>query len=88
LEPSFRNSLLDVMNRAVPRDGLARMSLEAGDEELRGMPRTWMQVCTNDALYSDGVCYAMALEEAGVAAYVLVEGAGVGGGAGGRGGDG
>lgn len=66
VDPSFRNSLLGAMNRAVPRDGLARMPLEAEEEELRGMPRTWMQVCTNDALYSDGVCYAMALEEAGV----------------------
>ncbi|KAK0749297.1 Alpha/Beta hydrolase protein, partial [Schizothecium vesticola] len=66
LEPSFRNSLLGVMNRAMPRDGLARMPLEAGGEVLRGLPRTWMQMCTNDALYSDGVCYAIALEEAGV----------------------
>lgn len=66
VDPSFRNSLLGAMSRAVPRDGLARMPLEAGEEELRGLPRTWMQVCTNDALYSDGVCYAMALEEVGV----------------------
>lgn len=65
-DPSFRNSLLGAMNRAVPRDGLARMPLEARGDELRGMPKTWIQVCTNDALYSDGVCYAMALEEAGV----------------------
>ncbi|KAK1833195.1 Alpha/Beta hydrolase protein [Podospora conica] len=66
VDPSFRNSLLGAMNRAVPRDGLARMPLEAGTEELRGLPRTWIQVCTNDTLYSDGVCYAMSLEEAGV----------------------
>lgn len=74
VEPSFRNSLLGAMSRAVPRDGLPRMPLEAGEEELRGLPRTWMQVCTNDALYSDGVCYAMALEEAGVEVRVDVRG--------------
>jgi len=30
------------------------------------MPRTWIQVCSNDSLYSDGVCYAKPLEEVGV----------------------
>ncbi|KAK0655795.1 Alpha/Beta hydrolase protein [Cercophora newfieldiana] len=65
-EPSFYNSLLGFMKREVPRDGLERMPLEAEEEVLRKLPRTWIQVCTNDAVYSDGVCYAKALEDAGV----------------------
>jgi acetyl esterase/lipase len=65
-EESFMNCLLGKMIRAVPRDGLDYMPLEAPEEELRGMPRTWIQVCSNDGLYSDGVCYAKALEEVGV----------------------
>ncbi|KXH26851.1 hypothetical protein CSAL01_05298 [Colletotrichum salicis] len=64
--PSFVTSLLGVFSRAVPRDGLERMPLEAGAETLAALPRTWVQVCSNDTLYSDGVCYAMALAEAGV----------------------
>ncbi|KAB5547108.1 Alpha/Beta hydrolase protein [Coniochaeta sp. 2T2.1] len=64
---SFANCLLGKMVRSVPRDGLEYMPLEAGEEELRGMPtRAWVQVCSNDGLYSDGVCYARALEEVGV----------------------
>ncbi|KAK6208933.1 hypothetical protein QIS74_12451 [Colletotrichum tabaci] len=70
--PDFATSLLGVFVRAVPRDGLEKMPLEAGEEELRGMPRTWVQVCSNDTLYSDGVCYAMALREAGIEVRVEV----------------
>lgn len=65
-EPSFRNSLLGRMDRAVARDGLERMPLEAPAGLLAALPRTWVQVCTNDVLYSDGVCYARALGDAGV----------------------
>jgi acetyl esterase/lipase len=65
-EPSFWNCLLGPMKRDEPRDGLERMPLEAPEEVLKGMPRTRIQVCTNDGLYSDGVCYAKALEDAGV----------------------
>ncbi|KAK3395541.1 Alpha/Beta hydrolase protein [Sordaria brevicollis] len=65
-EPSFWNSLLGQMKRAVPRDGLERMPLEADEETLKRLPRTWIQLCTNDSLYSDGLCYAKALEEVGV----------------------
>ncbi|KAL2112818.1 hypothetical protein VUR80DRAFT_6389 [Thermomyces stellatus] len=72
---AFVTTLAGFMRRAVPRDGLARMPLEACEEDLRGLPRTWIQVCTNDVLYSDGVCYAMALEDAGVEVRVgVVEG--------------
>ena len=65
-EPSFWNSLLGQMKRQTPRDGLERMPLECPEEALKELPRTWIQVCTNDALYSDGICYAKALEDAGV----------------------
>lgn len=47
----------------MPRDGLERMPLEAEEEILKRLPRTWIRLCTNDSLYSDGVCYAKALEE-------------------------
>lgn len=63
---SFDTSLLGVMERESPRDGLERMPLEALERDLMGMPRTWVQVCTNDVLYSDGVCYARILGQAGV----------------------
>lgn len=63
---SFDTSLLGVMQRDVPRDGLDRMPLEAEEESLKGMPRTWIQVCTNDVLYSDGACYAKVLRNTGV----------------------
>jgi len=67
LHPSFANCLLGKMVRAVPRDGLAYMPLEAPREELARMPgRAWVQVCSNDGLYGDGVCYARALEGVGV----------------------
>ncbi|GKT45943.1 AB hydrolase superfamily protein [Colletotrichum spaethianum] len=70
--PSFTSTLGNVFRRVSPRDGLETLPLEAKPEELRGMPRTWVQVCSNDTLYSDGVCYAMALTEAGVEVRVEV----------------
>ncbi|KAM0322672.1 hypothetical protein ACHAQA_009261 [Verticillium albo-atrum] len=74
MEP-FTTSLLGVFKRDEVRDGLERMPLEASVSELSGLGRTWVQVCTNDTLYSDGVCYAMALKEAGVEVKVdVVEG--------------
>lgn len=73
--PSFRTVLLDRLDMDGPRDGLARMPLEAEVGEVRGMPRTWVQVCTNDVLYSDGACYVRLLREAGVEVRVdVVEG--------------
>ncbi|CAK7236282.1 hypothetical protein SCUCBS95973_009554 [Sporothrix curviconia] len=63
--PKFATTLLGRMNRLVPRDGLPYMPLEAPVELLAVQPRHWIQVCTNDMLYSDGVCYAKALETAG-----------------------
>lgn len=63
--PSFRTSLLAHLYTD-PREGLEKMPLEAKVDELRGLPRTWVQLCTNDALYSDGACYVEALRDAGV----------------------
>lgn len=63
---SFDTSLLGFMHRDLARDGLESMPLEASQESLKGMPRTWIQVCTNDVLYSDGACYAKILRDAGV----------------------
>lgn len=65
-DPSFWNSLLGPMLREVPRDGLERMPLEAPLDVMKQHPRTWIQLCTNDSLFSDGLCYAKALEDAGV----------------------
>lgn len=64
-DPSFATSLLGRLN-SDPREGLNKMPLEAEAEDLKDMPRTWVQVCTNDALYSDGACYARVLRDAGV----------------------
>ncbi|KAH8662131.1 Alpha/Beta hydrolase protein [Xylariales sp. PMI_506] len=63
---SFVTTLLGQFRRDIPRDGLGRMPLECPGEELRGLPRTWVQLCTNDVLYSDGLCYAKALQDVGV----------------------
>lgn len=64
--PAFQTSLFSRLDMDGPRDGLRRMPLEAPAEELEGMPRTWVQVCTNDSLYSDGACYVKLLKDAGV----------------------
>lgn len=69
---SFATSLGGIFTMEPARAGLEKMPLESEVEELRGKGRTWIQVCTNDTLYSDGVCYAMALEEAGVEVDVRV----------------
>lgn len=63
--PAFQTSLFSRLDMDGPRDGLRRMPLEAEAEELKGMPRTWVQVCTNDSLYSDGACYVKLLKDAG-----------------------
>ncbi|PSR90728.1 Alpha/Beta hydrolase protein [Coniella lustricola] len=64
-DPSFQTTLLTRLDMEGPRDGLERMPLEVDDAALKGMPRTWIQVCTNDVLYSDGACYARVLRGAG-----------------------
>lgn len=73
VSPSFITSLGGYLQRSEPRDGLDKLPLEASAEELTGLPRTWIQLCTNDTIYSDGLCYAMLLREAGVETAVQVE---------------
>lgn len=68
----FVSSIFGIFVMDPPRAGLEKMPLEAGVEQLKGKGRTWIQVCTNDSLYSDGICYAMILEEAGVDVEVRV----------------
>lgn len=63
--PAFQTSLFSRLDMNGPRDGLKCMPLEAQTAELTGMPRTWVQVCTNDSLYSDGACYVKLLKDAG-----------------------
>jgi acetyl esterase/lipase len=56
-----------VLNRYdTPRDGLERMPGEAAPAHVGGLPRVWIQVCTNDPLVGDGVDYARLLQRAGV----------------------
>jgi acetyl esterase/lipase len=64
MSPAFHTSLLSApaVNSA-NRTG-KELPLEAYD--LSGMPRHWIQVCTNDIYYSDGACYAMLLKQGGV----------------------
>lgn len=73
LDPSFITYLFQELKRAVPRDGLDTLPLETTKQELAGHPRTWVQLCTNDTLYADGLCYAMALVDAGVDVQVDVQ---------------
>lgn len=67
--PSFETSLLKIYSDPA-RDNTPSLPLEA--ETFHDLPRTWIQVCTNDLYYSDGICYAAALREAGVEVAVNV----------------
>ncbi|QPC69804.1 hypothetical protein HYE68_000556 [Fusarium pseudograminearum] len=73
VSPSFITSLNGYLNRDVPRDGLEKLPLEATAAELKEHPRTWIQITSNDTLYSDGLCYGMLLREAGVEVKMQVE---------------
>ncbi|KAF8859358.1 hypothetical protein BDZ45DRAFT_714100 [Acephala macrosclerotiorum] len=55
------NAALNAGNRTT-----SPLPLEVEEEKLSKLPRHWIQVSTNDIYYSDGVCYAEALREAGV----------------------
>jgi acetyl esterase/lipase len=66
LDPSFVTSLISYLTRQIPRDGLETLPIEASRESLMNHAPTWIQLCTNDTLYSDGLCYGMALLDAGV----------------------
>lgn len=69
---SFLNSMSSYLGRNEPRDGLKTLPIEAESKVLRKLPKTWIQISTNDTLYSDGLCYAIALQEAGVEVHVDV----------------
>ncbi|KAF4978489.1 hypothetical protein FZEAL_5135 [Fusarium zealandicum] len=73
VSPTFVTSLNGYLNRDVPRDGLEKLPLEATRDEVEGHPRTWIQLSSNDTIYSDGLCYAFLLREAGVEVQVQVE---------------
>ncbi|CAM1501825.1 Fc.00g038090.m01.CDS01 [Cosmosporella sp. VM-42] len=73
VSPTFISSINGYLNREFPRDNLESLPLEATQEELEGLPPTWIQLSTNDTIYSDGLCYAMVLREAGADVQVEVE---------------
>ncbi len=54
-----RTDAMVELKRKIPRDGLKHMPLEASRDDLRGQPPHWIQVCTNDMLYSDGMCIGL-----------------------------
>ncbi|RSM17641.1 hypothetical protein CDV31_003566 [Fusarium ambrosium] len=70
---TFITSLGGYLQRDAPRDGLDKLPLEATKDELEGHPRTWIQLVSNDTIYSDGLCYAILLRETGIEAQVQVE---------------
>ena len=60
----FHTSLLSSAAVNAANRTTSKMPLEA--ETWEGLPRHWIQVCTNDIYYSDGVLYGECLREAGV----------------------
>ena len=60
----FHTSLLS--GAAVNNGNRTTTLLPLEADNLKGMPKHWIQVSTNDIYYSDGACYAEALREAGV----------------------
>lgn len=63
MNEAFHTSLLS--SPALTRKNRTEAKLPLEEEELGGMPRHWVQVCSNDVYYSDGVRYAEALREEG-----------------------
>ena len=47
-------------------------ALRPNNEILKRLLRTWIQLCSNNSLYSDGLCYVRALEEVEVGVMVDV----------------
>lgn len=70
---TFITSLNGYLQRDTPRDGLNKLPLEVTKAELEGHPRTWIQLVSNDTIYSDGLCYAILLRQTGIEAQVQVE---------------
>jgi acetyl esterase/lipase len=63
LAPSFESCLVSI-DFDTSREKAPDLPLNA--ERFGGLPKAFIQLCTNDIYYSDGACYAEALEEAGV----------------------
>lgn len=71
--PEFHTSLLSAPALVTSTRPTHKLPLE--DDDFSKMPRHWIQVSTNDILYSDGILYAEALKQAGVEVKVdVVEG--------------
>lgn len=71
LEPAFVTSL--VSKTCVDDKIRTTVKLPLEEENLSGLPRHWVQVCTNDIFYSDGICYVDALRNEGVEVRMRVE---------------
>ena len=64
MSESFHTSLLSAAAVNPGNRTSSKMPLEA--ETFEGLPRHWIQVCTNDIYYSDGVIYSECLRDAGI----------------------
>jgi len=64
MSEAFHTSLLSKPALTALNRTESRLPLEA--EDFEKLPRHWIQVCTNDIYYSDGVLYAEALRDARV----------------------
>ena len=64
MSESFHTSLLSSAAVNSGNRTTSKMPLEA--DSFEGLPRHWIQVCTNDVYYSDGVLYGECLRAAGV----------------------
>ena len=63
MSTAFHTSLLS--SPAVNSSNRVRRKMPL-EGDVSGLPRHWIQVCTNDIYYSDGVLYAEALRQVGV----------------------
>jgi len=61
--PSFESSLLTI-DAETARINTPNLPLEA--TSFHNLPRAFIQLCSNDLYYSDGICYAAALRDAGI----------------------
>ena len=64
MNEGFHTSLLSSAALNPGNRTTEKLPLEA--DTFEGLPRHWIQVCTNDVYYSDGVLYGEALRKAGV----------------------
>ena len=62
--PEFHTSLLSTPALSASNRTTHKLPLE--DDDFSKMPRHWIQVSTNDILYSDGILFAEALKHGGV----------------------